>query len=82
MSFRVIFEGEPKPEFHPKIEKFLADNNITFPCAVESEGYQTTKDYGVSGVPAGVVIDRDGNVAWRNHPARLTEQRLQEILGV
>ena len=23
MSFRVIFEGEPKPEFHPKIEKFL-----------------------------------------------------------
>ena len=23
MSFRVIFEGKPKPEFHPKIQKFL-----------------------------------------------------------
>jgi len=23
MTFKVIFEGKPKPEFHPKIEKFL-----------------------------------------------------------
>lgn len=71
-----------KSQTDEKVQAFLDSNGVTFPCAVEPAGYKTTKDYGVSGVPAGVVIDRDGNVVWRNHPARLTEQRLKEILGV
>ncbi len=70
-----------KNQTDEKVQAFLDSNNITFPCAVESAGYQTTRDYGVSGVPAGVVIDRDGAVVWRNHPARLSEERLLEILG-
>jgi len=71
-----------KSQDDAKVQSFLDGNNITFPCAVEPQGYTTTRDYGVSGVPAGVVIDRSGKVVWRNHPARLTEERLKEILGV
>ncbi len=63
------------------VEKLLVDNNVALPCAVESAGYQSSKDYGVSGVPAGVVIGRDGKIAWRNHPARLSDERLEEILA-
>ncbi len=70
-----------KSQNDDKVSKFLADNHITFPCAVESEGYQSTKDYGVSGVPAAVVIDRKGKIVWRNHPARLTEERLARFLS-
>ena len=70
-----------KNQTDEKVQAFLDSNNISFPCAVEPAGYQSTKDYGVSGVPAGVVIDRSGTVVWRNHPARLTEERLQELLA-
>jgi thiol-disulfide isomerase/thioredoxin len=70
-----------KSQTDDKVEKFMVDNDITLPCAVESAGYASSKAYGVSGVPAGVVIGRDGKVAWRNHPARLTDERLEAILA-
>ncbi len=70
-----------KSQTDEKIQAFLEQKGVTFPCAVEAAGYQTTRDYGVSGVPAGVVIDRTGKIAWRNHPARLTEDRIVQFLG-
>jgi len=70
-----------KSQTDAKVEKFLVESNIALPCAVESAGYVSSGDYGVSGVPAGVVIGRDGKVVWRNHPARLSEERLEEILA-
>ena len=70
-----------KSQTDAKVETFLVDNNIALPCAVESAGFQTSNDYGVSGVPAGVVIGRDGKIVWRNHPARLSDERIQEILA-
>ena len=70
-----------KSQTDEKVQAFLDKNGITLPTAVEPKGYQSTKDYGVSGVPAGVIIDRDGKIAWRNHPARLTEERLPQFLG-
>lgn len=70
-----------KSQTDEKVEKFLVDNDITLPCAVEAAGYASSKDYGVSGVPAGVVIGRDGKVVWRNHPARLSDEQLEAILA-
>ncbi|MDP7110614.1 MAG: redoxin domain-containing protein [Myxococcota bacterium] len=70
-----------KSQTDEKVQAFLDKNDITIPTAVEPSGYQSTRDYGVSGVPAGVIIGRDGKIAWRNHPARLTEERLQKFLG-
>ena len=70
-----------KSQTDEKVTAFLDENSITLPCAVESAGYKSSKDYGVSGVPAGVVIDRSGAIAWRNHPARLSEERLKQFLA-
>ena len=69
-----------KNQTDEKIASFLSDNNIDLPCAVEPEGYQSTRDYGVSGVPASAIVGRDGKIIWRNHPARLTEARLEQLL--
>ncbi len=70
-----------KSQTEEGVVSFLTEQGVTFPTAVEAEGFQTTKDYAVSSVPAAVVIGRDGKIAWRNHPARLTEERLKQFLG-
>jgi len=70
-----------KNQTDEKIAAFLDKHGIELPCAVEPEGYQSTRDYGVSGVPASAIVGRDGKIVWRNHPARLTEARLEELLS-
>ncbi len=70
-----------KSQTDEKVTAFLDEHGITLPCAVESDGYKSSKDFGVTGVPAGVVIDRSGNIAWRNHPARLSEERIKQFLA-
>jgi len=70
-----------KNQTDDKIASFLDKHGIDLPCAVEPEGYQSTRDFGVSGVPASAIVGRDGKIIWRNHPARLTEARLEELLA-
>ena len=47
------------------VEKFLEKTELPLPIGV---GSKTKKDYGVRGIPAGVLIDHRGLVAWRGHP--------------
>ncbi len=69
-----------KEQTDEKVTAFLAANDTTLPCAVEASGYQTSSDYGVYGVPAAAVIGADGTVVWRNHPLRLTEDKLSSLV--
>jgi len=77
----VLVTKHTKAQTDEKVERWLTDQGVTIPCAVEADGYVTSKAYGISGVPAGALVDRDGTIVWRNHPARMTEERLQEFLG-
>ena len=70
-----------KSQTDGKVEKFMADSGIDLDCAVEPAGYQTSREYGVSGVPSAAVVNREGRVIWRNHPARLSEEQLERFLS-
>lgn len=60
------------------VEKFLAENNVTYPVAKEKDG-NLSSYYGVSGVPAAAFV-KDGKVVWRGHPARLDDAALKQLL--
>ena len=60
-----------------KVREFLSENDITFPVA--KEGGETSDDYGVRGIPAAALV-RDGQIIWRGHPARITDEDLEALL--
>ena len=64
-----------------EVMDFLQRQELALRCAVEPEGYVSTQDYGISGVPGAALVDREGVVIWRNHPARLTDELLGELIG-
>ena len=53
------------------VRDYLAENNYTFPVAIDSGG--SSRAYGVTGIPAAAMIDKKGKVVFRNHPAQLTD---------
>ncbi len=63
-----------------KVQAFLDEQGASYPIAVEPSPYQTTTDHGVYGVPTLAVVGREGRVVWRNHPLRLTDERIEELL--
>jgi thiol-disulfide isomerase/thioredoxin len=60
-----------------KVAEFIKSKNMTYPVAKENGS--ATQYFGVSGVPAAVVI-KEGVVVWRGHPARLSEAQLKAWL--
>ncbi len=77
----ILVTKHTKRQTDEKVKSLLAEKGVTLPCAVEPSGYPSSKDYAITGVPAAALVDRDGTVVWRNHPARLTEERLAEFLA-
>lgn len=59
------------------IEEFIKEKGIPY---VISQGSDIGKGYGVSGIPHVVLVDVEGNVAWRGHPAQLKEQDIENLL--
>ncbi len=55
---------------------FIDEHGITYPIA---EGSGALADhFNVKGIPAAAMV-RDGQVVWRGHPARLTEELLEQL---
>ena len=54
---------------------FVTDNDVGFPIARE-EGDVMSAYYGVRGIPAAAMV-KDGEVVWRGHPARLTDEMIR-----
>lgn len=61
------------------VAEFIQTNGIKFPMAKEKDG-SLSKAYGVSGVPAAAMV-KNGKVIWRGHPARLTDELIEQHLS-
>ena len=59
------------------LESFIQKHKITYPISV---GANIGDNYGVTGIPALVIIDADGKVAWQGHPGGLQESLITELL--
>jgi thiol-disulfide isomerase/thioredoxin len=62
------------------VEAFIKDSKLTFPVGKEPEGGPLSAAYAVSGIPAAALV-KDGKVIWRGHPARLTDELLEQMLA-
>lgn len=62
------------------VEAFIKDNKLDFPVGKEMEGGSMSAAYAVSGIPAAALV-KDGKVIWRGHPARLTDELLDQMLA-
>jgi thioredoxin-like negative regulator of GroEL len=56
------------------VESFIAENKVGYPIAKENG--QMSTYFGVAGIPAAAVV-KDGQIVWRGHPARITEDMLK-----
>jgi thiol-disulfide isomerase/thioredoxin len=54
-----------------KVRDYMAENNYTFPVAIDTGA--SSRAYGVTGIPAAAMVDKSGKVVFRNHPAQLTD---------
>ncbi len=61
-----------------KVREYIGQNGFTFPVAIDPGG--TSRAYGVSGIPAAALVDKKGNVVFRNHPARIDDAMIEKYL--
>jgi thiol-disulfide isomerase/thioredoxin len=57
------------------VEEFIKDKQVSYPMAKENGN--ATSYFNVSGIPAAAVV-KDGKVVWRGHPARLTDEMIED----
>ena len=62
-----------------KVRSYITDNGFTMPVVVD--GGATSRAYGVSGIPAAALVDPQGKVVFRDHPSRLTDERIEGLIG-
>jgi outer membrane protein assembly factor BamD (BamD/ComL family)/peroxiredoxin len=61
-----------------KVRSYLDENGYTVPVAID--GGSTSRSYGVSGIPAAALVDKEGKVVFRNHPAQVTGELIEKYL--
>lgn len=57
-----------------QVLEFIASQDVRYPIAREAGG-ALSQHYGVRGIPAAAMV-KDGEVVWRGHPARLTDEMI------
>ncbi len=60
------------------VREYLAENGYTVPVAIDPGA--TSRNYGVSGIPAAALVDKNGNVVFRNHPSQVTDALIKKYL--
>ncbi len=70
----VLALSDEEPE---KVRKFVEGNGYSVRSAA---GSSSNRAYGVSGIPASVLIDPKGTIVWRGHPASLSDGKIKEAL--
>ncbi|MCO4769357.1 MAG: redoxin domain-containing protein [Deltaproteobacteria bacterium] len=61
-----------------KVRDYMTENGYTMPVAIDPG--TTSRNYGVSGIPAAALVDKDGNVVFRNHPSQVNDALIQKHL--
>lgn len=75
----VAFTKVTKTSTDDLVESFIKTNNLQFPIGKEKDGSMSTA-FAVTGIPAAAIV-KDGKIAWRGHPARLTDDLVNSVLG-
>ena len=60
------------------VREYISEGGYTVPVAVD--GGDTSRAYGVSGIPAAALVDKTGKVVFRNHPSQVTDALLNKYL--
>ena len=63
------------------LSDYAANNELDMWLVRDADGDMFT-DYGVRGIPNSLLIGKDGKIAYRGHPMRITEEMIQEQLDV
>ncbi len=75
-------DGQKLETVMPNIRHFLLDHNVTWPTLVNGSGDQDyAKAYGITEIPANVVVGRDGTVAQIDLVRKNTEAMIARALG-
>ena len=61
-------------------EKWVKDKGVTYPYAYDKGG-KLSNWFGVSGIPHAVLLDSNGTVVWKGHPASLPMETLEAALS-
>ena len=61
-----------------QVAEWVAEKGIVFPVAKEDG--KTAEELGIRGVPAAAML-RDGEVIWRGHPARLSDELVIALIN-
>lgn len=64
-------------EAAPTVEKYLKENQFTYPFYIDLDN-SVNNSFGVAQLPTSIVIDRDGNIVFRGHPA--DEEKLRAAI--
>ncbi len=86
-TYQSRYEGqsvEPAEEMKKLKDDFVKKHDITWAVGVEKSGRQTMTNYGVSGIPQIVLIDREGKVQYVKVGAAdydKTEKKIQQLLA-
>ena len=76
-------DGGPKPEsVLPNVRRFLLDYNVPWPTLMNGSGDRDiAKAYGISDIPANVLIGRDGTVVQVDLSRKNLESVISKVLG-
>lgn len=61
-----------------QVAEWVAEKGIAFPVAKEDG--RTAEELGIRGIPAAAML-RDGEVIWRGHPARLSDELVTALIN-
>lgn len=70
---------DDKQQNEQQLLDFLAKETISFPIVRVEQS--SARDYAVTGIPAAALVDKQGKVVWRAHPASLTDAQIEELLA-
>ncbi len=63
-----------------KVKSFIENRGVKFPVGIDDKGISSSS-YWVSGIPAGVIIDKNGIIRWRDNTATLSKSFLKKLLS-
>jgi len=61
------------------LTEYASENDLDMWLVRDADG-DMFNDYGVRGIPNSLLIGKDGKIAYRGHPMRITEEMIQEQL--
>ena len=60
------------------VRKKMKSSKVEFPVALAAT--EVNEAFPIKGFPTTYIVDRDGTLAWKGHPAQLTEAAVASLL--